>query len=240
MKNKTSATPWLDDPATEPAEPKNTDAAAAPGSITPENTDAAFGPFANLESAHTAIMAADPFDLDALRLDQSFVQAAGAEKLLNTVPVRKPNKQDFNRVHPGAEYRENLAVIELKDDREVYLLLQQVARNLPGEFAMVTMYTAINRQGVVFLWPVKLPGSDGKTMAWHKSAAEAAEKAMTRWVRVTANMSLGAYDTFVAAATIPDPEWPKHTFKELLRVAFKDRLVADLDHPLVKRLRGLT
>jgi hypothetical protein len=26
----------------------------------------------------------------------------------------------------------------------------------------------------------------------------------------------------------------------LLRVAFKDRLVADLDHPLVKRLRGLT
>jgi hypothetical protein len=57
---------------------------------------------------------------------------------------------------------------------------------------------------------------------------------------VTANMSLGAYETFVAAATIPDPEWPKRTFKELLRVAFKDRLVADLDHPLVKRPRGLT
>jgi hypothetical protein len=131
-------------------------------------------------------------------------------------------------------------VIELKDDREVYLLTPAVAQNLPGEFAMATVYTAINRQGVVFLWPVKLPGADGKILAWHTSAAAAAELAMKRWTRVTANMSLGAYDTYAASATIPDPDWPKCTFKELLRVAFKDRLVADLDHPLVKRLRGLT
>jgi hypothetical protein len=152
------------------------------------------------------------------------VQAAGAQKLLLTVPVRKPNRQDFCRVHPGAEYRENLAVIELKDDREVYLLTPAVAQNLPNEFAMVTLYTAINRQGVLFFWPVKLPGPDGKILAWHTSGATAAEQAMTRWVRVTANMSLGAYDTFVATATIPDPEWPKHTFQELLRIAFKDRI----------------
>jgi hypothetical protein len=231
MQNKTSASDatWPENPAAEPAELENTDTAAAAGSIPPENADTA-----------TTEAAADPFDLAALRLDQSFVQAAGAQKLLLTVPVRKPNRQDFCRVHPGAEYRENLAVIELKDDREVYLLLPEVARNLPGEFAMVTMYTAINRQGVVFLWPVKLPGADGKIMAWHTSAAAAAELAMTRWVRVTANTSLGAYDTFMATAAIPDPDWPKHTFKELLRVAFRDRLVAALDHPLVKRLRGLT
>jgi hypothetical protein len=154
--------------------------------------------------------------------------------------VRKPNKQDFVRVHPSPEYRENLAVIELKDDRETYLLLPGVARNLPGEFVMATLFAAINRQGVLFLWPVKLPGPDGKVMAWHTSAAEAAELAMTRWVRVTANMSLGAYDIYKAAATIPDPEWPQYTFQELLRTAFKDRLVTDLNHPLVKRLRGLT
>jgi hypothetical protein len=103
-----------------------------------------------------------------------------------------------------------------------------------------TLYTAINRQGVLFFWPVKLPGPDGKILAWHTSGATAAEQAMTRWVRVTANMSLGAYDTFVATATIPDPEWPKHTFQELLRIAFKDRIVTSLDHGLVKRLRGLT
>jgi hypothetical protein len=215
MKPKASAETWLgdpvDDPAATPAEPENTETAAA-----------------------------DPFDPAALRLDQSFVAAAGAEKLLLTIPVRKPNKQDFCRVHPSAHYRENLAVIELKDDREVYLLTPAVAQNLPGEFSMATVFTCINRQGVVFLWPVKLPGADGKVLAWHTSAAVAAELAMKRWVRVTANMSLGAYDTYAASATIPDPDWPKCTFKELLRIAFKDRLVADLSHPLVKRLRGLT
>jgi len=59
----------------------------------------------------------DPFDLANLRLDQSFVESAGVKKLLTTVPVRKPNPQDFVRVHPDPGYRETLAVIELKEDR---------------------------------------------------------------------------------------------------------------------------
>ena len=34
--------------------------------------------------------APDPFDLNKLRLDQSFVESAGVKKLLTKVPVRKP------------------------------------------------------------------------------------------------------------------------------------------------------
>src|SRR6478609_4411349 len=44
--------------------------------------------------------APDPFDPENLRLDQSFVETSGVKKLLTTVPVRKPNNQDFVRVHP--------------------------------------------------------------------------------------------------------------------------------------------
>ena len=54
-----------------------------------------------------------------------------------------------------------------------------------------TLYTAINRQGVVFLWPVRLPGPDGKVNEWWRSAGEAAELAMTKWVRVKAEHELG-------------------------------------------------
>ena len=75
-------------------------------------------------------------------------------KVLNTVPVRKPNSQDFIRVHSGETYRLPLAVIELKDDREIYLVPPPVATQLPGECIMVTLYLAINRQGVLFLWPL--------------------------------------------------------------------------------------
>jgi hypothetical protein len=183
--------------------------------------------------------ASDPFDLTNLRLDQSFVESAGVKKLLTTIPVRKPNPQDFVRVNPSSEYRAALAIIELKDDREIYLVPPAIAIDLPGEYAMTTIYVAINRQGVTFLWPVRLPAPDGRINEWNRSAAEAAELAMRRWVRVKANMSLGAYEMFEAASTIPDPEWPELPFQELLRIGFRDRLIDRLDHAVVKRLRGL-
>jgi hypothetical protein len=41
----------------------------------------------------------NPFDPAALRLDQSYADTVGVKKLLTTVPVRKPNRQDFVRVH---------------------------------------------------------------------------------------------------------------------------------------------
>jgi hypothetical protein len=193
-----------------------------------------------IEAVAAAPAPTDPFnDLSNFRLSQDFVETAGVKKLLTTVPVRKPNPQDFVRVHPDSNYRMEFAVIELKDDREIYLLLLPIAKQLPGEFTMVTLYTTINRQGVVHLWPVRLPASDGRIIEWHRSAAEAAELAMTHWVRVKANMSLGAYEIFEAASTIPDPTWPELSFQELLRIAFRDRFVGSLDHPVVRRLRGL-
>jgi hypothetical protein len=190
-------------------------------------------------AAATVASSDDPFDLMNLRLTQDFVETAGVKRLLTTVPVRKPNPQDFVRTHPDPDYRAALAVIELREDREVYLVPPPIARELPGEFRMAMMFTTINRQGVVHLWPVYLPAPDGRIIEWHRSAMEAAQLAMTRWVRVKANMALGAYELWEAAASIPDPTWPELSFQELLRIGFKDRLIADFDHPVIKRLRGL-
>ena len=121
----------------------------------------------------------------------------------------------------------------------MYLVPPPVAAQLPGEYIMATLYLAINRQGVLFLWPVKIPGSDGKILVWHTSAADACALAMQRWVRVKANMSLGAYEFYKAPGKIPDPVWPELTYQEILKIAFRDRYVTGLDHPVVKRLRGL-
>ena len=183
--------------------------------------------------------ALDPFDPAALRLDQTFTDGAAVKKLLTTVPVKKPHRQDFIRVHPGADYRLGpVGIVELKEDREFYVVTPEIAPNLVGEMAFCTIYTVINRQGVVQLWPVRLPGADGRHSTWHQSAAEAAELAMRAWIRITANMSLGAYETFEAAANIPDPIWPELSFRDLLKIAFRDRVVDRPDHPLILRLRG--
>ncbi len=87
---------------------------------------------------------------------------------------------------------------------------------------------------------MRLPTSDGKVIESYRSLAAGAERAMTRWVRVKANTSLGAYEITEAASTIPDPTWPECPFPELLRIAFRDRLVNSLDHPVIKRLLGQT
>jgi hypothetical protein len=182
-------------------------------------------------------------DLNALKLSQDYADTVGVKKILATVPVGKPNKQDFVRVHPDPEFRLSpAALIELKEDRETYIVTPTMAANLPGEFVPCTLFLAINRQGVLRVWPVKLPGTDGKINPWHHSAAEAAERAMSCWVRMTSNMSLGAYEIFEATSNnLPEPKWPEeHSFQEILQIAFRGRVVDNPDHPLVLKLQGQT
>ena len=193
-----------------------------------------------MTDSHEANPTPNPFDPAALRLDQSYADTVGVKKLLTTVPVRKPNRQDFVRVHPDPAFRLTpAAIIEVKEDREVYLVPPGMAQQLPGEFSVATLYLTINRQGVLHLWPVKLPGPDGKHNEWHRSAAEAAERAMQKWVRVTSSMSLGAYEIFEASGDLPDPVWPDYSFEEILKIAFRERIVDTPDHPLVQRLLGV-
>jgi hypothetical protein len=183
--------------------------------------------------------ATDPFDPAALRLSHDFA-TLGVKKVLVTVPVRKPDKAWFCRVHPSDEYALQTAVVELKEDRETYLVAPPLWKTLAGEptFSPRALFTAVNRQDVLFIWPIRLPGSDGKIDAWSQSALEAAQMARKHWVRVAANMALGAYDVSQASAELAEPEWPEKSFHELLRIAFKDGLIDSLDHPVLRKLRG--
>jgi hypothetical protein len=192
----------------------------------------------NLDTTPTTATPPDPFDLPSLRLNPSFLETAGVKKLITTVPVRKPGKQDFNRVRPEPEYRENFAMIELKDEREEYLVRPEVLQELMGEVVLKTVFTAINRQGVVFLWPVRLPLSDDRKSEWARSEREAAELMMKHWFRTKANLSLGAYEHTISEKMTADPVWPDLSYQDLLRIAFCDRMVTSIDHPVVRRLRG--
>jgi hypothetical protein len=154
--------------------------------------------------------------------------------------VRKPNNQDFVRTHPNPDFRLSpAALIELKDDREVYFVPPSMVNELPGEFFVAALYLTTNRQGVLSIWPVRLPRPDGKHLEWHRSAAEAAELAQSKWVKIRANMSLGAYEIYEAPnENIPAPVWPELPFDEILRIAFRNHFIDSSDHPVVKRLRG--
>jgi hypothetical protein len=182
----------------------------------------------------------DPFDPASLRLTGDFTAAFAVKKALLTVPVRKPDKSWFVRTHPDEKYRLQTPVIELKEDRETYLVSPALWPELATEstFTPRALFTAMNRQNVVFIWTCRLPGADGKLDEWSRTALEAADRARGGWVRVQANMALGAYDVFEATGTLSEPEWPETPFTDLLRVAFRGRFIDTLDHPVLRRLRG--
>ena len=179
-------------------------------------------------------------DLARLRLSQDFGATINVKRALITVPVRKPNRQAYVRVRPGEEWRLQTAVIELKDDREVYVVDRPLWEELAGELAPKLFVTAIDRQKVLFLWPIRLPGADGRVDEWNRSALEAADMATHHWISVRSNMALGAYEVFQAASTLPEPEWPDVAFPKLVEIAFRDRFITSLDHPVLRRLRGET
>lgn len=178
------------------------------------------------------------FNLEKLRLNQNFTKLAEVKRELLTIPVRKPNRQDFIRVHPDDSYHIETAVLELKEDREIYLVSQELRPELYQEIIPKVLFTYINKQGVLGVWPVRLPGEDGKLDQWNTSALEIAQLAKTKWLRVVSNMSLGAYEAFIATGDFPEPEFPNMRFEEILKIAFRDKFITTLDHPVVERLRG--
>jgi len=200
--------------------------------IAPGNTQAASAP------THGATKP-DPFDPSQFAANSTILGDVGVTKELVICPVRKPNKQEFVRVHPEPEYQLRAHILELREERETYLVMPAIAAAMPGETRTVNLRLTVSRQGAVFLWPVPEPSLDGRENSWNISARAAAISGETRWVRVVANMSQGAYDVLSAPSALGTPAWPDKALRDILAVAFGESfIIRDAGHPVIKRLLG--
>jgi hypothetical protein len=178
-------------------------------------------------------------NLEALRLSPESAAMIGTREVLTHVPVRKPSRTEWVRVHPNPEMQIATGVFIDREERETFFVVPELRPELVGDLRPVLLATSITRQGVVCLWPIPLPDESGRRNAWGDAAREAAETAKEQWVRVVADMALGAYRIHLAEGDLPDPVWPVKSLGELLQLAFKGRIVDSIDHPVVRRLRGL-
>jgi hypothetical protein len=174
----------------------------------------------------------------SLRLTQNFGETLGVKKVLTTVPVGKPSRDRFFRVHQSPDMVFPAMLLEDKVLGETYLVSTEVASALGDLIRQVELYAAIDRQNNTSLIPVPLPGPNGVRNPWHESLAQAVEKAKTIWLRISANKNLGAYDIFVATADLSEPNWPDMAVEELLEIAFKGRIITSVDHPIVQERLG--
>mgnify|MGYP006865131826 CR=1 FL=1 len=183
--------------------------------------------------------ALDPFDPANFRVAGTMDDALSVKKLLTRVAVRKPTKQEFCRATTDPDFRLTGAVLEMKEDREFYLVMPDMIPAIPEDVRLVELVLCMNRLGVPFLWPVPLPAADGRTNAWHESARDALGVAEASWMRMVASMAEGSYNIYRATGDIPDPTWPDKSMRELLALAFRDGKVIDgEDHPVLRQLSG--
>ena len=61
---------------------------------------------------------------------------------------------------------------------------------------------------------------------------------MTNWVRQEADLSQGKYRVWIAEGVLGEPVWPAFDLPELVKKAFKGRVIASASHELLEQLRG--
>lgn len=174
--------------------------------------------------------------LETLKLSTDY-SAAGVKNIITQVPIRKPPKHDFFRVHPDADYRCDMALLVYGDEKDTFFVAHQLQEELIGHMKPFTLLTYINRQGVTALWPIRLAGTDNEHPAW-ETARIAAEMATEQWVRVQYNRSLNGYETFPATQIKAEPQWPDLTFEDLVEIASRGKIIDTMDHIVLRKLRG--
>jgi len=177
-------------------------------------------PLAATHTAQVSTPATPLFNLAALRLPSNYGATLGVKKVLAAVPIRKPRRGEFFRVHPDEKW--SFVVYTVEVDREFYVVGPDIADVLSSLVRPTQLHAAIDR-------------TDN---SWHESRAQAVERAKTAWVRMDSNMQASSYDIYVAMAELAEPIWPDIAAQELFEVAFRGRVISDETHPIVQAHLG--
>ena len=76
-----------------------------------------------------------------------------------------------------------------------------------------------------FIWPVALGDGSGRRNAWHDTAREASELAKREWIKLVSDMAGGCYRIYRAKGALRNPVFPEKNLEELLRIAFRGRVI---------------
>jgi hypothetical protein len=157
------------------------------------------------------------------------------------IPACRPDVSWFVRVHPNPDYTREGFVIDWKDRRLTYPILDddvQAMVQADGEklLKLKRFALAINRQGDLFIWECAAEWEGDRRGLWTTSICELMDLARDQWVKVVP--STVSYELGSPNGTLPDPVWPDRTFDEAFGVAYKGRIITSYDDKVLRELRG--
>ncbi len=163
----------------------------------------------------------------------------GVKKKVAVVQVAKPKRNSWWIAKPEHMLEAAILYDETATGKDAYLVAPELVMELGDDVVATSLHGVITRQGVYMIVPVRLPGTDGRLDAWNESMREAITASYEQPVRTASSRDAGSYVLHLAPPTVVEmPPWPTETWEELLAIAFRGRIIDDLDHPVLRRLRG--
>ena len=185
----------------------------------------------------------DPFDPAQFRAPNTLDGSGdGIRREFTQIRIGKPKKSSFFRSHPDPTYRLPVNIIEYDSGmmKEEFLVMPSVAEALVEETKPKLLVLCVDKMGTPSLWLAPRQAEDGfqRTNPWNTSALEALRLSETKWVRMSANMAEGAY-TIHTSSSDSEPDWPDLPLSELIKLGFgEERVIRDMNHPVIQRLLG--
>jgi hypothetical protein len=183
-------------------------------------------------------------ELENCMLDETETQGLGVgREILINVPVRRPSRREFFRIHPDDSMSRALSLFvdDAEDgDGETYAVVKDMREVFGEDVAPTLLRLGMLRNGTLLVVPFKIPQANGgRGRKWHESFMDVGNIAKTRWIKAIADRSRSGYRVFPAAGSPSEPQWPPDkTFEEYLEIAFKDRIIKSMDHPVVRKYLG--
>jgi hypothetical protein len=180
----------------------------------------------------------NPDEIDDLAIDQAHLEEyanPGTES--GVVECGKPAKGHFFTVQreTGKPWKNrNFYFLLQIEGRDPYLVTPKIAGQKKEEDTIrpVLIVRYVTMAGEEGLWALKLNPPDGKSNNWNKSALNILELAESGWVRMVNAGKHYRYQPSKKTLKEVPPKFTDRTFKDLIDIAFKDRIVNSLDHEI--------
>jgi hypothetical protein len=181
-------------------------------------------------------------DLPGFNLAEFEAQATGNDDIsvtreITSIPVKKPNNQQWFKIHPKIQCKVKVFEWE-EENKALYLVKTKALPYFEGLLSTVVLYLGMFPNGSVFLFPVRQRENSGNWNPWHVSQYEAVKKARKDWIRMQSDKPSQGYLTFKASGKLTDIPWPDLELEKIMEIAFRERIIANGDHPIVKHMLG--
>jgi hypothetical protein len=153
-------------------------------------------------------------------------------------PLMKPLKTKYVRVHPAPEYRmSRILTFTEEESGEIYYVSPdlEVPASIENHIKLSNLYAAQAHDGTFFIWYIHHSDT-----SWFRAALKTVSVTTGNWRRVIARKGANTYDLYAPEDAIPEPDWSTlPPFMEMVESGFDDRMIMSIDHPVLRKLRGL-